>query len=180
LTTETINKIEKELDLQEEIKRAEKRAQTSFQELVTSLKAVEDDIGQINELTSEEKLLIAEFFSSLLKLMQPFTPAISISASSLNTIGGGEIMQAHVDPTGHLALTFADEHFELINLSDDKNRDLLISVVEDLLPKFKSLTSNYKHKVENRISLLTTITKEMQRIAETISSINIINKKQPA
>ncbi len=65
-----------------------KKKQISVQELVESLKSVADDIGQISELSSEEKLLVAQFFKSLLKLMQPLTPAIIVSLSALPTEPG--------------------------------------------------------------------------------------------
>ena len=47
----------------------EKKKQITIQELVESLKSTADDIGQISELTSEEKILVSQFFVSLFKLM---------------------------------------------------------------------------------------------------------------
>jgi hypothetical protein len=58
----------------QETRHLEKKKQPSLQELIESLKSTADDIGQISELTSEEKVLIIQFFSSLLKLMQPWKP----------------------------------------------------------------------------------------------------------
>lgn len=147
----------------------ESAPQISLQELIESMKNTADDVGQISELTSEEKLLVTEFFNSLLKLMQPLAPEISINVSILpGEIGN--IANAHIDPTGHLVLIFADGHLELKNLNSDKNRDLLILIVQDIIPKFKQLTSLEKRKVENRIKFLSAITKEMQKIANTLSS----------
>jgi hypothetical protein len=147
-----------------------KKKQISVQELVESLKSVADDIGQISELSSEEKLLVAQFFKSLLKLMQPLTPAITVSLSALPT-EPGMVTEAYIDPTGHLAMMYRDGHMELKNLSEDKNRDLMITVIEDIMPKFKSLTSAQKRKIENRIKFLTTVTKETQKISETLATI---------
>src|SRR4030066_1212589 len=77
------------------------------QTLVDSLKSAADDIGQISELSSEEKLLVAEFFKSLLKLMQPLTQALPVTSSVLLQ-DFGSVIQAYIDPTGHLALLFED------------------------------------------------------------------------
>lgn len=150
--------------------RPTEKPQTSFQELDNSLKSVADDVGQITELASEEKNLVAEFLTSLLKLMQPLASAMSVSASALPA-EVGNVVQAYVDPTGHLALLHDDGHFELKNLAEERNRELLIVVVKDVLPKFKQLTSAQKRKVEDRIKFLAAVTKEMQRIAGAISNL---------
>jgi hypothetical protein len=145
-----------------------KKAQISIQELIDSLKTVADDVGQISELTSEEKLLVAEFFSSLLKLMQPWATAIPVSLSALPS-EMANVLQANIDPTGHLAVSFQDGRFELINLNEPKNRDLMLAILEDVLPKFKLLSGSQKRKIENRIAFLSQITKEIQKIAAALS-----------
>jgi hypothetical protein len=148
---------------------AEKKKQISIQELVESLKSTADDIGQISELTSEEKILVSQFFTSLLKLMQPLAPSIVVNQLALPT-QVGDVVQAHVDPTGHLLLQFVDNHVELKDLSEEKNRDLMMAVVGDVLPKFKSLTSMQKRKLENRIKLLSTVTNEIQKSSDALSA----------
>ena len=148
---------------------AEKRKQLSIQELVESLKSTADDIGQISELSSEEKILVAQFFTSLLKLMTPLAPSIAVNQLALPATEG-DVVQAHVDPTGHLLLQFVDNHVELKNLSEEKNRELMMAVVVDVLPKFKSLTSMQKRKIENRIKMLSSVTKEIQKSSEALSA----------
>ncbi len=147
----------------------EKKKQVNLQEIVDSLKSTADDIGQISELSSEEKILVAQFFSSLLKLMSPLTSSIAVSQLALPA-QVGDVTQAHIDPTGHLVLQYADGHVELKNLSEDKNRDLMMAVVGDVVPKFKSLTSMQKRKLENRIKLLSSVTKEIQKSSEALSA----------
>ena len=151
------------------VKQSEKKKQVSIQELVDSLKSTADDIGQISELSSEEKILVAQFFSSLLKLMQPLAPSIAVNQLALPAELGG-VVQAHIDPTGHLILQFEDGHLELKDLSEEKNRDLMTAVIGDVMPKFKNLTSQQKHKLENRIKLLSSITKEIQKSSEALSA----------
>ena len=147
----------------------EKKKQVTIQELVESLKSIADDIGQISELSSEEKILVSQFFSSLLKLMQPLAPSIPVAQLALPA-QVGDAIQAHVDPTGHLVLLFEDGHVELKNLGEEKNRDLMMAVVSDVVPKFKNLTSMQKHKLENRIKLLSSVTKEIQKSSEALSA----------
>ena len=170
MSQETVAKREAAEITISESKQSEKRAHASVQELVGSLKSVADDIGQINELTSEEKLLVTEFFKAFLKLIQPFVTAIPVDTSVL-PIEIGKVAQAYVDPTGNLSLVHQDGRFELRNLSEENNRDLMLAVVEDVTPKFKNLTNSQKRKIENRIKFLSAITKEMQRISDALSTV---------
>ncbi len=147
----------------------EKKKQVDIQEIVNSLKSTADDIGQISELSSEEKILVSQFFVSLLKLMQPLAPSISVSPTALPS-QVGDVTQAYVDPTGHLVLQYIDGHIELKNLSEEKYRDLMMVVVGDVVPKFKNLTSLQKRKLENRIKLLSSITKEIQKSSDALSA----------
>ena len=153
----------------QELKQSEKKKQVSLQELVESLKNISDDIGQISELSSEEKILVAQFFASLFKLMQPLASSIAVNQLELPS-QLGDVVQAHIDPTGHLILMFEDGHLELKDLNEEKNRDLMTAVIEDVMPKFKNLTSQQKRKLENRIKLLSSITKEIQKSSEALSA----------
>ena len=141
----------------------------SIQEIIESLKSTADDIGQISELSSEERILISQFFSALFKLMQPLTPSIAVDQLALPD-ELGNVIAAHVDPTGRLGLQFEDGHFELKDLSEEKNRDLMIAVMGDVVPKFKNLTSMQKRKLENRIKFISNVTKEIQKSSEAFSS----------
>jgi hypothetical protein len=144
--------------------------QMPIQELADSLKSVADDVGQISEMASEEKLLVNEFFAALLKLMQPLTPAMPVSISAL-PVEVGNIVQAHIDQTGQLALIHEDGRFELKDLKEECNRDLMILVVKDVMPKFKNLTSAQKRKIEDRIKFLSAVTKEMQKISGVLPAL---------
>jgi len=150
-------------------KQPERKRQVPIQELVESLKSTADDIGQISELSSEERILVAQFFSSLLKLMQPLSPTIAVDQLALPA-QLSDVIQAHLDPTGHLILKFEDDHVELKDLREEKNRDILTAVIEDAMPKFKGLASMQKRKLENRIKLLSSVTKEIQKSAEALSA----------
>ncbi len=141
-----------------------------MQDLADALKNVADDVGQISELTSEEKMLVSEFFKAFLKFMSPLTPGINVSVESLPA-EVGNVTNAYIDPTGHLALIYDDGHLELKDLSEEKNRELLVMVVRDAIPKFKQLTNQQKKKVENRIKFLSAITKDMQKISSALSSV---------
>jgi hypothetical protein len=148
----------------------------SIQELAAALKSMADDVGQISELASEEKLLVTEFFTSLLKLMQPLTTAMPVATTALPA-EVGNIVQAYIDPTGHLALLHEDGHMELKNLAEERNRDLMIMVIKDVTPKFKSLTSLQKRKIEKRIKFLSAVTNEIQKISGALTALEAVAQK---
>jgi hypothetical protein len=156
------------VEIKAEPKQAKKN-QISVQEVVDALKSVQDDIGQITELTSEEQTLVTEFLGSLMKLMQPFATTMPVSTSALPD-EFGDVASAHVDPTGHLAIQYQDGRVELKNLGEERHRDLLVEVVQDVMPKFKQLTSAQRRKIENRIKFLSSVTKEAQKISKTLSA----------
>jgi hypothetical protein len=146
-----------------------KRAQKPLQEMVDSLKSAQDDIGQIAELISEEKSLVAEFFLSFLNLMQPLATSISVDPGQISNYVVN-VVQANLAPTGYLAVVYNNGQMELKNLSDEKNRDLLIDVIEDVIPRFKQLTNDQKSRIENRIKFLTAVAKEMQKMSKALTA----------
>ena len=148
----------------------------SIQELAAALKSMADDVGQISELASEEKLLVTEFFTSLLKLMQPLTTSMPVSTTALPA-EIGNVVQACIDPTGHLVLVHEDGHMELKDLAEERNRDLMVMVIKDVMPKFKSLTSMQKRKIEKRIKFLSAVTNEIQKISGALTSLKAVAQK---
>jgi len=153
-----------------------KEQEMPIQELAAAMKSMAEDVGQISELASEEKLLVAEFLASLLKLMQPLTPSMPVSTSALPA-EAGNVVKAYIDPTGHLALLYEDGHMELKNLSEEQNRDIMIMVVKDVMPKFKSLTSLQKRKIEKRIQFLSAVTNEIQKISGALAALKTVAQK---
>ena len=156
------------LPVKEEPKQT-KPVQGGLQELLDSLKSLEDDVGQICELSSEEKRVVAVFFDSFLKLMQPFAKTMSVSPVVLPE-EMGSVVQANIDPTGHLMVLYQDGHVELRDLREEAQRDLMVIVIKDVMPKFKELTSAHRLKIENRIEFLSSVTKELQNISKAFSA----------
>jgi len=81
----------------------------------------------------------------------------------------GNVMQANVDPKGNLMLLFQDGQVEIRNLSEKDERDLMICVMKDTMPKFKQLTSAHRKKIENRMKFLSAVTNEIQKISNAFS-----------
>lgn len=151
----------------EEKSKQVKQAQKPLQEIIDSLKSAQEDIGQIAELVLEEKTLVTEFFVSFLNLMQPLATSIPVDSGQISNYVG-DAVQANLAPSGHLAIMHSNGQMELKNLSDEKNRDLLIEVIGDVIPRFKQLTNKQKDRIEKRIKILTAVAKEMQKMSKAI------------
>ena len=145
-----------------------KQAAITIEELIESLKSVQDDIGQIAELTSEEETLVTEFFESLIKLMQPLATTIQVSTDALPD-EMGDIAKASLDPTGQLMIQYHDGRMVIKNLLEEENRDLMNTVLQDVLPKLKQIFSTRREKIEGRMKFLSAVTKEIQKMARAFS-----------
>lgn len=150
-------------------KKKEKPPQMTLEELVSSLKSLQDDIGQISELTSEEKRVVDVFFDSFLKLMQPLAKTMPVSPDALPD-ELGNVVQANIDPKGNLMLLSKNGKVEIRCLSEKTQRDLMICVIKDVMPKFKKLTSAHRRSIEDRMKFLSSVTKEIQKISKAFST----------
>jgi hypothetical protein len=142
----------------------------SPEEVVETLRRLREDIGQISELSSEEENIVAAFALSFLKLMEPLTKALPVDVSVLPR-ELGFVEKANVVPKGDLVILYADGRMESLDLTDKDNRDLLIAVVSDVMPRFNSLISQRRSKIEKRITFLSSVTKELQTIADSIEVV---------
>lgn len=136
-------------------------------ELVSNLRQLNEEVGQISELNSEENNLVQAFSLAFFRLMESFTDMCTVDVSIIPP-GMGEIEKANIIPKGDLMILFKDGKMESIDLKKENNRDLLLIIVSNVIPKFKSLISERRNKIEKRIAFLSEITKELQNIADSI------------
>ncbi|PVX25360.1 MAG: hypothetical protein CW691_04855, partial [Candidatus Bathyarchaeum sp.] len=110
-----------------------KSPQLSQDELIASMKSLQDDVGQISELKSEEKRVVDVFFESFLQLMKPLAKTLSVSPTAFPD-ELGNVKQANVDPKGNLMIMYPGGQVEIRNLNERKERDLMICVMKDVMP----------------------------------------------
>ena len=142
----------------------------SPEEVVETLRRLREDVGQISELSSEEENIVAAFALAFLKLMEPLTKALPVDTSILPRELGG-VEKANVVPRGDLVILHPDGRMESLDLTDKDNRDLLIATVSDVMPRFNSLISQRRSKIEKRITFLSSVTKELQTIADSFETV---------
>jgi hypothetical protein len=140
---------------------------TSPDDVVETLRRLREDVGQISELSSEEGSIVAAFSLAFLKLMEPLTKALPVDAGVLPP-ELGTLEKANVLPKGDLVVLHRDGRMDSIDLGDTENRDLLVLVVSDAMPRFNQLIAQRRVKIENRINFLSSVTKELQSIADSL------------
>jgi hypothetical protein len=83
--------------------------------------------------------LVTELIASLKRAPQQMF-SIPVSTSNL-PFRTGAFTEAHIDSKGQLTLVSQNGNLEVMDLSDATNRDLMMAVVGDIVPKFKDFAS---------------------------------------
>ena len=128
------------------------KKQISVEEIAESFEFIGEDIAQIGKLNVEERLLVEHFLATLKKHMEPLTSSIAVSTSVL-PFELGVVTQAQLDPTGHLTLTLECAEQEVLDLREPKNRDIMMAVIGDFMPKFQDLISQTASEKLQRLSV---------------------------
>jgi len=145
------------------------KPKTSEDKAMECMNELQEDVGQISELTAEEENLVTRFFDSLFRIMKPFGKTLEISTSALPENCAGKTSKAYLYLTGELVLVHASGEVEVLDLSEQENHDVLVRITGEIMAKLKVVINSYKSKTENRVKFLMAITKELQKVAEVFS-----------
>jgi len=143
---------------------------TSSEEVVNALRRLREDVGQVSELSAEEGNIVEAYALAFLKIMQPLTKTIPVDSSILPR-EMGLVERANVIPQSELVILFKDGRMESFDLTAVENRDLLIVVIGNAMPRFNDLIAKQRNKIENRIEFLSDITRELQTIADSLAVV---------
>jgi hypothetical protein len=110
------------------------KKEDKLQDIMQAFEIIGEDIQQITKLTQEEQTLTQNFFETLHKHMTPLTHSIAVSTSVL-PYGYSKATQALVYSNGLLMLMYDTDSIEIIDLTKTKNRDLMVTVFTDIVPK---------------------------------------------
>ena len=136
-----------------------------------TLKKLREDVGQIFEISSEEENVVVAFSLAFLKLMETLARSLPVDVEALHGyLRNAE--RANVLPKGELVVLYRDGRMESMDLTRPENRDLLVDVVSDVMPKFNALIGERRSRIEKRISFLADVTKELQNIADSVGAVS--------
>jgi hypothetical protein len=130
----------------------------SVEEIAETFETVAQDIAQIGKLTNEENGLLSSFLKTLKTHLDPIKKPIGVSTKII-PIDVGVVREAYIQANGKLQLTFTDGKMGTLDLSEPKNRDLMLSVIDDVMPKLEALireieAQNYRriHHIEEPVA----------------------------
>ena len=142
----------------------------SPEEVVDTLKKLREDVGQIFEISSEEENVVVAFSLAFLKLMESLTRSLPVDVEAMKgRLRNAE--RANILPKGELVVLFKDGRMESMDLTRPENRDLLVDVVSNVLPRFNDLIGERRGRIEKRISFLADVTRELQNIAASVTAV---------
>jgi hypothetical protein len=147
----------------------------TFENALKFLDSIREETGQISELMTEENMLVKEFLAALLRIMQPLVETLPISTSVFPQ-EWGKISQASLDCTGQLLVLLHDGKMRSIDLKEQRHRELLLKITYDIMPTLKRLITSHRQKIETRVKLMSSITRELQKTAKAFS---IDHSEQP-
>jgi len=142
---------------------------TGKDEALKALRELQENAGQITEFEIEEKNLVNEFFSSLLKILETFGKNLELSVSSLPENYAGRTSKAYLYPVAQLVLVNRDSEVEIVDLAKKENRELLVEIIGEIMLKMKTAVEAYKAKTEERVNFLMPVTEELQKVAKVFS-----------
>jgi len=136
------------------------------EQTIEALKEIQENAGQISELSSEEETLVREFFNFLVRILKPFGRTLEISAVSLPDGYSGRTNKAYLYLTGQLVLVFTNGEVEILNLVEQENHQILIDITGEIMAKLKIMIMSSKSKTEKRVKFLMQMTKGLQKVAD--------------
>lgn len=110
------------------------------EEVVLAIRGAREEFDLLGGLISEEDEVVEDLFKLLLGLIQPVAMVPVDASILLAEIGESE--EAHVASDGKLVFTLRDGDMGYMDLLAVKNRDLLVEVVEDIVPKIRDYISS--------------------------------------
>jgi hypothetical protein len=143
----------------------QKTQENTLENALKFLDSIREETGQISELLTEENMLVKEFLTALLQIMRPLAETLPVSNTTFPE-DWGKISHASLDYTGKLLVLFPNGKMKSIDLKEQKHRELLLKIIYDIMPTLKRLITFHRQKIENRVKLLSSITKELQKTAK--------------
>jgi hypothetical protein len=109
----------------------------SAEETVVPLREMREDIDLIASLLSDEKTVVEDLFGTLLRIVGSI-PRVPLDPSFFEE-QLGTVEEAHVSPEGMLVYGLSDGLIGSLDLSEDDKRDLLVKVVEAIIPTLRGI-----------------------------------------
>ena len=131
------------------------------------LKSIENESLRLNKYLSEEKILTSETCKLLTKIIRYLKISIQVSPSHLQLENRPE--KALLDEEGNLALFYGEGRVISKTLEKCKP-EIIMAVIQEVLPKLRIVIQRYGYKVQKRISLFKKVKSELKNIFKNFNA----------
>lgn len=139
-------------------------------DVIGVMRRLREEVIHITDLSAEEGNIVEAFSAAFLSLMSPLTKTLPVDISIL-PVEMGEIEKANIMPKGELTLLFRDGRMDSVNLTNPENRDLLVEVIRDVMPRFGAFLTRMRERIERRITFFSEVTRELQSLEESARKV---------
>jgi predicted RNA-binding protein len=109
----------------------------SAEEVITALRGVQGEIDIISSLITDEKVVVESLFGKMREITGALR-RIPVDTSALDT-GPDELEDACLDADCRLIVSTSEGEIKVLDLSAEESRELLVTVIEDVVPKLKGI-----------------------------------------
>jgi len=135
------------------------------QEMLKSLDGLLDETLQILEINNEENNTTGEICETVKMMLLQLRASITISPELLDS--SGDVKRASLGYDGRITITHRNNEVEYKQLNDLRPSKLM-EILNDVFPKLKNATSDYRKTIEERLTVYRTANNKMKKIHDVL------------
>jgi len=133
--------------------------------MLKSIESLVDETLQIYEFHSEEENAIREICETIVMILKQLKASVSVNTSLLAS--DNNVKRAVLGQDGHIMVVYSNKEVEYKKLTDYRPA-ILMDILNDIFPKLKDATIEYKKSIEERVSIYRTANKKMRKIDQVL------------
>lgn len=145
----------------EEISEAKVSNKSQQQEMLKSLDSLLDETLQVLELNNEEGNVMGEICETTKMMLSQLKTTITISPELLGL--SDDVKRAILGYDGRITIMRTDKEVEYRQLTDFRPNKLM-GILNDIFPKLKNATEDYRKIIEERLMVYRVANNKMKKI----------------
>ena len=145
----------------EEASEAKVSNKSSQQEMLKSLDSLLDETLQVLELNNEEGNVMGEICETTKMMLSQLKTSITISPELLGI--SDDVKRAILGHDGRITIMRTDKEVEYKQLTDFRPNKLM-GILNDIFPKLKNVTEDYRKIIEERLTVYRVANNKMKKI----------------
>ena len=145
----------------EEVSEAKVSNKSQQQEMLKSLDSLLDETLQVLELNNEEGNVMGEICETTKMMLSQLKTSITISPELLGL--SDDVKRAILGHDGRITIMRTDKEVEYRQLTDFRPNKLM-GILNDIFPKLKNATEDYRKIIEERLMVYRVANNKMKKI----------------